>query len=115
MGAVAGIAAMCAWPPLLLPIVCVLLWLSRPTKSMLLTILAWNLACLLMLFVHAYFISPAIASAYRNHSGDVQASYGQLTWVMTISTFVVIPFLPVFVSVRFYDVLVRQSGTTGGT
>ena len=108
MGAVASIAVLCAWPPLLLPIVCVLLGLSRPTRSTLLTILAWNLACLVMFYVHSYVIGPVIVTAYTARFGDVQASYGRFAWVMTISAFLVIPLLPTFVSVRFYDALVRR-------
>jgi hypothetical protein len=63
MVAVATIAVSCAWPPILLPSVLVLLELSLP-RSMLLTLVPWNLACLVMVYITAYiahfslFVAP---------------------------------------------------------
>jgi hypothetical protein len=61
-----------------------------------------------MFYVFGYVIGPVIVNAYTARFGDVQASYGRFEWVMTTSAFVVIPLLPTFVSVRFYDALVRR-------
>ena len=52
MGAVASIAASCAWPPFALPTVFLLLGFFL-TRAMLLTIVAWQFACLLMLYIHS--------------------------------------------------------------
>ena len=107
MGAVASIAVSCAWPPFFIATVFALLALFLP-RSMMLAILAWNLACLAMSFLHGYVIAPAITFAYEAHFGDIQASYGRYEWVSTIAAFVIIPLLPAFMSVRLYDQLVRR-------
>jgi hypothetical protein len=107
MGLVASIAVSCAWPPFLLPTVFVLLGLFLPRPT-LLTIVAWNLACLVMLYLFDYAIGPAIADAYTARFGDILASYGRFEWVVTICAFIVIPLPPTFVCVRLYDALVRR-------
>jgi hypothetical protein len=109
MVAVASIAVSCAWPPFLLPTVFVLLGLFL-TGSTLLTIVAWNLACLVMLYIYSYKIVPVIAAAYAACYGDIQASYGRFEWIATISAFVVIPLPPTFASVRLYEALVQRQG-----
>lgn len=107
MGAVASIAVSCARPPFFLPTAFVLLALFLP-RSMLLAILAWNLACLVTSYLHASVIAPVITYAYTARFGDVQASYGRYEWVSTIATFVIIPLLPAFMSVRLYDRFARR-------
>ncbi|SIO60034.1 hypothetical protein SAMN05444166_6243 [Singulisphaera sp. GP187] len=107
MGVVASIAVSCAWPPFLLPTVFVLFGLFLP-RSILLTIVAWNLACLVMLYVHAYAFAPAIFAAYTARFGDVQASDGRFAWVAITFAFVLIPLPPTFVCVRLNDALARR-------
>jgi hypothetical protein len=74
-------------------------------KPVLITVVAWNLGCVVTLYVHGYVIGPAIAAVYTAWFGDIQASYGRFEWIATISSFITVPLPSTIVALRLYDAL----------
>jgi hypothetical protein len=85
--------------------------MRRITRAVWLTILAWHLLCLAMLYIYRDIIGPIVTAAYENWYAKVQATYGTFERLHAFVSHVCITVPATIICLRLFARLSAQRTT----